>query len=147
MMLGKPVENGLTAQGQVVGCSPPPYPMGRYVSGVKMNLIVHVEGREPYKLAHKCTVPGEKHPRAGMVLPLLVDPADGERVSIDWERIPTADEQFAGMPAVPAAPVQVAAPPSSTDPIERLEKLTRLRDAGVVSDAEFETLKSQILSE
>jgi hypothetical protein len=148
VMLGKPIKNALAGQGQVIGCSRPPYPMGRYVSGVKMNLIVHVEGREPYKLAHECTVPGEKHPRAGMMLPLLVDPGDQERVWVEWDRIPTPDEQFAEMPLGPSGPVQVVSSSSpSADPVERLEKLTRLRDAGVVSDAEFETLKAQILAD
>jgi hypothetical protein len=146
VMLGKPIENGLAGQGQVVGCSPPPYPMGRYVSGVKMNLIVHVAGREPYKLAHECTAPGEKHPRAGMMLPLLVDPEDHGRVAVDWDRIASPDEQFAAMPLVPSAPVEGVAPPPSGDPVERLEKLARLRDAGAVSDAEFEALKAQILA-
>ena len=148
-MLGKAIENGVAGQGQVVGCTRPPYPMGRYVSGVKMNLVVHVEGREPYKVAHECTAPGEKHPQPGMLLPLLVDPEDQEHVSIEWDRIPTSDEQFAQMPVAQSAPVQVAVSPSpspSGDPVERLEKLTRLRDAGVVSAAEFETLKAQILA-
>lgn len=148
VMLGKSIENGVAGQGQVVGCSPPPYPMGRYVSGVKLNLIVHVEGREPYKLAHECTAPGEKHPRPGMVLPLLVDPSDQERISVDWDRIASPDEQFAQMPLPAAAPLQAFSSPSpSEDPLERLEKLTRLRDAGALSEAEFETLKAEILAD
>ena len=98
MMLGKPVENGAAGQGQVVSCSAPPYPMGRYVSGVKLNLIVHVDGREPYKLVHECTAPGDKHPRPGMLLPLVVDRGDPERISIDWDGIASPDEQFARMP-------------------------------------------------
>jgi hypothetical protein len=148
-MLGKPIQNGVAGQGQVVSCSPPPYPMGRYVSGVKMNLVVHVQGRDPYKLSHECTAPGEKHPRAGMMLPLLVDPDESERISIDWDAIASADEQFAQMPITPAAgpPLTPAsAPTAEGDPLERMEKLVRLRDAGALTDAEFEELKAQILA-
>jgi len=114
-MLGKPIKNGVAGQAQVVGCSSPPYPMGRYVSGVKLNLIVHVQDREPYKLAHRCTVPGEKHPRPGMLLPVLVDPDDPEHISIEWDDIASPDEQFARMPLPNPGGVQAPKPPAQGD--------------------------------
>ena len=146
-MLGKAVENGVPGQAQVVGCTPPPYPMGRYVSGVKLNLIVHAQDREPYKLVHECTVPGAKHPRPGMSLGVLVDPDDPEKISIDWDAIPSPDEQFARMPLPAPAAVPTQAAPAPGDPVERLEKLARLREAGVLSEAEFDALKAQILAD
>ena len=45
-----------------------------------------------------------------------------------------------GAPAAPAAP-------AAADPIEQIKKLDELRDAGVLSDAEFETKKRELLSQ
>lgn len=47
----------------------------------------------------------------------------------------------------PTAP-EAAAPPSAAapDPIEQLKRLGELRDAGIVTDAEFEAKKAELLS-
>jgi hypothetical protein len=47
----------------------------------------------------------------------------------------------------PAGGVSVVASRSDGDPVERLEKLARLRDAGVVDQAQFEQLRAQILEQ
>jgi hypothetical protein len=44
------------------------------------------------------------------------------------------------------APPPAAAPAPAEDPIEKLEKLGELRDKGVLTEAEFEAQKAQILS-
>ena len=49
-----------------------------------------------------------------------------------------ADAQAAAVPVPPPAPVQ--------DPIEELERLAKLRDQGVLTDAEFEQQKAKILA-
>jgi hypothetical protein len=47
-----------------------------------------------------------------------------------------------------AAPVATAAPPAGPgDPVERLRKLGELRQAGVLSEAEFAAKKAEILGE
>ena len=51
-------------------------------------------------------------------------------------------QQYYEEPA-PAAPAQAAAP--EVDPLEQLKKLGELRDAGVLTDAEFEVQKEKIL--
>ena len=43
------------------------------------------------------------------------------------------------------APPPAAAPAPAEDPIEKLEKLGELRDKGVLTEAEFEAQKAQIL--
>ncbi len=62
-----------------------------------------------------------------------------------------ADAGGAAPPPPPAAPppgsVNVVASRSDADPVERLEKLARLRDAGVVDHAQFEQLRAQILDQ
>jgi hypothetical protein len=52
-------------------------------------------------------------------------------------------------PSPPAPPdrVDVVASQSAADPVERLEKLARLRDAGVVDQAQFDQLRAQILEQ
>ncbi len=52
-------------------------------------------------------------------------------------------------PAGPAPPPQtsVVASQSSGDPVVRLEKLAQLRDAGVVTQEQFEQLRAQILDQ
>ena len=50
-------------------------------------------------------------------------------------------------PGTPIPPVNVVADRSDADPVERLEKLARLRDAGVVDQAQFEQLRAQILGQ
>lgn len=47
----------------------------------------------------------------------------------------------------PSGGVNVVASRSDADPVERLEKLVRLRDAGVVDQAQFEQLRAQILGQ
>lgn len=41
----------------------------------------------------------------------------------------------------------VASAPTATDPMERLRKLAELRDAGVVTPAEFEAKKAELLAQ
>ena len=44
-------------------------------------------------------------------------------------------------------PVRVVASQSEADPVARLEKLARLRDAGVIDQAQFDQLKAKILGD
>ena len=46
-----------------------------------------------------------------------------------------------------AEPTRSAAKVAANDPAERLKKLSQLKDAGLVSDEEFETKKAEILSD
>lgn len=46
-----------------------------------------------------------------------------------------------------APPIQVSATQSDADPVERLEKLAKLRDAGIVDQTQFEHLRAQILKQ
>ncbi|MBC9935827.1 MULTISPECIES: SHOCT domain-containing protein [unclassified Leucobacter] len=53
------------------------------------------------------------------------------------------------VPAAPAAPVATPAAAGPADPavmIAQLQQLAQLRDAGVLTDAEFETQKQRILT-
>jgi hypothetical protein len=56
-----------------------------------INLEVHVDGREPYRVERKFDVPKKFWKIArGVELPLLVDPERPERVIIDWDAFEAA---------------------------------------------------------
>jgi Short C-terminal domain len=52
-----------------------------------------------------------------------------------------ADASGVGLPAAP----QAAAPAATADPLDQIKKLGELRDAGVLTDAEFEAKKAELL--
>lgn len=81
-----------------------------------------------------------------------------EQLGIDQEELTEQDmaaiDQYqaaappaAAPPAAPAAPAQPAAPPAAAQPsyLDELKKLAELRDAGIVTEEEFEAKKKQLL--
>ena len=72
----------------------------------------------------------------GAVVNVGTEPAPGP---------PSSGTEAPGPP--PSGGVNVVASRSDADPVERLEKLARLRDAGVVDQAQFEQLREQILGQ
>lgn len=88
------------------------------------DLEVRPPDREPYSVSLQQRVP---HVYEGAVIPgagvsVRVDGADPNRVAIDFSQ-----------PPVPAA----AASPPAADPISDLERLAKLHEQGVISDAEL----------
>ncbi|MFE7895339.1 SHOCT domain-containing protein [Streptomyces sp. NPDC057412] len=49
-------------------------------------------------------------------------------------------------PDSPSAPAPASAPQPTTTPVEQLRQLAELRDAGILSDEEFTTKKTEILA-
>lgn len=78
-----------------------------------------------------------------------VPPEAGDIVSQLQQMFPGAVVNVEGGGEVqpPPPPVQIVASQSTADPVERLEKLARLRDAGVVTEAQFAELRTQILTQ
>jgi len=73
-----------------------------------------------------------------------------DHLGIQEEEITDADMAAIDAEAVsntPAAPVQTQAPATSTqeDYIEELKKLAGLKDAGIITEADFEAKKKQLL--
>lgn len=57
-----------------------------------------------------------------------------------------AQQQYAQAQAAPPPPAPVAAAPAAPDLVGELTKLAQLRDAGALSDAEFEAFKAKLLA-
>ncbi|MBM4437286.1 MAG: SHOCT domain-containing protein [Actinobacteria bacterium] len=47
----------------------------------------------------------------------------------------------------PSAPMPGVPPPAADDPVERLAKAKAMRDKGLISEAEYETLKAKIVGQ
>ena len=136
------IKDGLKGTAVVQSASMPAPQAQSY--NTSMWLDVHVEGREPYRVRHECMVKSGKHPWPGMTLPVVVDRENPERIDIQWQELQTIDERMEqGGPA--AAPV-AAQPLVVEDRIARLERLSKLRETGVLSEAEFQAEKARILA-
>jgi hypothetical protein len=174
-LLNVDIKDGLPGTAAVQSSSVPTEAARSY--NVSMWLDVYVEGREPYRVKHECMVKAGKHPWPGTTLPVVVDRENPNRIDIQWDDVKTVDERMAEAPgpAAPGAPAagqpQVidlrgteladqlrdalatagASPADSgnmvEDRIAKLERLAKLRDAGVLSEAEFEAEKARILAE
>lgn len=72
-----------------------------------------------------------------------VNKTDGKRI-VDILRARLSGPQ--SQPAPPPPPTPLLDTPGSTDPIDQIRKLAELRDAGILSNEEFEAKKAEILS-
>jgi hypothetical protein len=117
---------------------------------IVLTLRVEPRGAAPFVHTRKLFVPFNGIPRTGDVIEVAYDPADTSKVAlaIDW-RSDTAGGQLliSRSPASAAPPAPGAA--AETGPervIEQLERLNRLKEEGVLSDAEFEAQKAKVLA-
>lgn len=173
-LLNVDIKDGVPGSAVVQSSSVPTEAARSY--NVSMWLDVYVEGREPYRVKHECMVKAGKHPWPGTTLPVVVDRENQDRIDIQWDEIKTVDEQMAEAPGPAAAGGPAAGQPqvidlrgtdladqlrgalaaagASTegsgnvveDRIAKLERLAKLRDTGVLSEAEFEAEKARILA-
>jgi hypothetical protein len=169
-LLNVDIKDGLPGKAVVQSSSVPIEAARAY--NVDMWLDVYVEGREPYRVKHECMVKATKHPWPGTTLPVVVDREKPDRIDIQWDELQTVDERMAegGPAAAGAGQPQVidlrgtdladqlrgaleaagAAPQDSgnmvEDRIAKLERLSKLRESGVLSEAEFEAEKARILA-
>jgi hypothetical protein len=128
---------------------------------VKMTFRIEpIDGSAAFEGEKTATVSRVQIPRAGERYPVWYDAADPSSwafatITDETGRARTREMFGAlaetitgvgdGAVAAPAAG-GVAAPPAA-DPIERIQKLDELRDAGVLSDAEFQAKKAELPAE
>ena len=100
----------------------------------------------------------DKVPRKALLLPGIDIPVelDGDRVRIPWDQIGSMDKfvtslASAAKAARAASQVASAAPPppgegpGESDPLDDLKRLGKLRDAGILTEAEFAAEKARVL--
>jgi hypothetical protein len=121
-------------------------------------LSVAVPGR--HRFGYRFT---EKVPRKALVLPGADIPVevDGDHVSIPWEQVGSMDKFVSGLAAAAKAarsasaiastqpPSPAADPgasdPGASDPLDDIRRLGKLRDAGILTEAEFAAEKARVL--
>jgi hypothetical protein len=99
-------------------------------------LEVRLPNRQPYLVALEQRVPHIYEGTVaipGATVSVRVDPADPQRVAIDFSQ-----------PPVPAAG---GSPGPATDPLSNLERLANLHEQGVISDAELAEQKKKLLGD
>jgi Short C-terminal domain len=100
----------------------------------------------------------EKVPRKALLLPTADIPVDvdGDRVRIPWDKVGSVDKFVSSLASLAqtarsASPTGSAAPPppsedrGASDPLDDLKRLGRLRDTGVLTEAEFAAEKARLL--
>jgi len=156
---------------QVVSSSMPPYEATS--ANCSMSLVVSAEGLEPTPVDHTAMASVKRWPTPGTTLPVTVDLADPTRIKIHWDDVETNKqsamqqaEQMAAMMRGGAggtaqgagmdlgAAIQQAAAAAGQqsklapdDVVGQIEKLSRLHDSGVLSDAEFADAKRKLLED
>lgn len=165
------IKDGVAAQATVVDMSNPRRDDDAALIDIQVSARIHVRfrlrveipGQAPYEVKYGCQVKPKKMPHVGAVLPVTVARDDPNRLRIEWDDAPDAARNPNGLrfkspivierstievdlePAafVPAPPVPR---PAAGDPvIVALERLVALRDAGVLTQEEFEAQKARTL--
>lgn len=130
---------------------------------MQIDLEVHPQAGAPYQVTYVYPSARQKAAMSiGMEIPVKYLPDDPARVAVQWDALKgsiaaaggdmaavmgglqstysgTADAAMRQAMAGPAAPAQ--------DPAERLKKLAELRDAGAITDDEYEAKKAEIIRE
>jgi hypothetical protein len=81
---------GIRGTAQVTSCSQ--YQEGIY-SRCRMQLIVQAEGVAPTAVEYEGLVHRKRWPQPGMTLPVTVDPANPQKVSIEWDEVPDSRDR------------------------------------------------------
>jgi hypothetical protein len=136
---------GIPAEAVIVAMGTPA--RGAQQFNLDLDLDVHVAGRAPYRVANQYIVPASAPLGQGVRLPVRVDPSDPAKLAIDWAHVASGPVRGQVRPAGGGAPAGGSTTPAGGDDIvTRLERLAKLRDAGALTEAEFQQQKARILA-
>lgn len=135
-------------------------------------LEIHPPGGTPYEINHLVPSARMKTPLSmGMEIPIKIHPQDPSQVAVQWDALQGAiaaqggdmaavmgglqqtratdanAAMAASMGIAPGAPVFAQPAAAPADPAERMRKITELRDQGILTDAEFEAKRAEIIAE
>jgi hypothetical protein len=139
----------------------------KFSMGIELD-VFPPEGGEPYKVQYTFPSARMKAPLSmGMEVPVKVMPDDPMAVAVQWDALKGSIAASGGDMAVAMQGIQntyagtadaagrayladkekADAAKAADDPAERLKKLTQLKDAGLVSDDEYEAKRQEILGD
>jgi uncharacterized protein YukE len=151
-------KKGVPAKGIVKGF-PEPVPGDRFAMHVVIE--VHPASGGPYEVDYLFATARMKAPiTPGMEVPIKVLPDDPQRIAVQWDvQKGSIAAQGGDMAAVTNAMANTYAGAADTamreaqakqagdDPATRLNKAKQMKDAGLISDEEFEAKKKEILGD
>jgi hypothetical protein len=143
---GQILAEGIAGQATIVGMGTPA--RGAAWFNLDLDLEVNVSGRQAYRVANSFMVPASASLGPGVTLPVKVDQGDPAKIAIDWDTAPKGPAAGEVRPVAGSggfAPVPSPSGGDDGDSIAQLERLTKLRDSGALTDAEFEQQKAKIL--
>ncbi len=150
------LEKGVPAKAVVKGFAEP-LPGDRFA--MRIPLEVHPPQGAPYQVDYVFPTARMKAPMtAGMEIPVKLLPDQPERVAVQWDAQQASIAAAGGdMAAVMGglqatyggvadqAMRQAQANAAAEDPAAKLQKLAQMRDSGLITEAEFQTKKKEIL--
>jgi hypothetical protein len=139
---------------------PEPVPGDRFA--MQILLEVHpADGGAPYDVQY--VFPATRMKAAlsvGMELPVKVDPADPQRIAVQWDAQQASIAAAGGDMAAVTGGMQQAygnvadqamrdaqAKSAADDPTAKLKKLTEMKDAGLITSEEFDAKKKDLLAD
>jgi hypothetical protein len=165
---GEILKHGTPTRARVNGF---PMQVDKFSMGIELD-VFPPEGGDPYKVQYTFPSARMKAPLSvGMEVPVKVMPDDPMAVAVQWDALKGSIAASGGDMAVAmqgiqntyagtadaagraylagkeAAEAEAKPAADANDPAERLKKLGQLRDSGLISAAEFETKKQEILGD
>jgi hypothetical protein len=165
---GEILKHGTPTKARVLGF---PVQVDKFSMGVELDVFPPAGG-DPYKVQYVfATARMKTMLSVGMEVPVKVMDDDPNAVAVQWDALKGSIAASGGDMAVAMQGIQntyagtadaagraylaeqeeakakAAQEVAANDPAERLKKLSQLKDAGLVTDEEFETKKAEILSD
>ena len=165
---GEILKHGTPTKARVNGF---PMQVDKFSMGVELDVFPPAGG-DPYKVQYVFPTARMKAPLSvGMEVPVKVMDDDPNAVAVQWDALQgsiaaSGGDMAAAMQGIQntyagtadaagrqyladkaEADAQAAQTAAANDPTERLRKLGQLKDAGLVTDEEFETKKAEILAD
>jgi len=163
---GEILKHGTPTKARVLGF---PMQVDKFSMGVELDVFPPAGG-DPYKVQYVFATARMKTMLSiGMEVPVKVMDDDPNAVAVQWDALKGSIAASGGDMAVAMQGIQNTysgtadaagrqylaeqaakeseAKAAADDPAERLKKLSQLKDAGLVTDEEFETKKAEILSD
>jgi hypothetical protein len=148
--------------------------IGNTELALKTHLRVQPDDEPEFEVKKRFSFPQLAVPSAGQTVPVLYDPADHDKIIVDYSQEAQQGAAFqaagidpsqigqlmeqaqqlrgaagqvpGGMGQVPGMTPAAPAQPQA-DPVTQLEKLAKLKESGALTEAEFEAEKAKILGQ